>query len=177
LYCNIEGDYPMKILICYHSQSGNTERIARAMASALESEDVTIMPAADVDPASMGDYELAVLGSGVYSAEVGDSIKKLVKKAAPLPSRLAFFTTHSNPDPNMWKNAFKKIRKAVEEAGSTIVSEFECRGENTVISPEMLLNLFQGNQEMVDTYFDWALGCPTEEDEENARAFAQSLIS
>ena len=28
----------MRILICYHSKSGNTERIANVMASALETE-------------------------------------------------------------------------------------------------------------------------------------------
>jgi flavodoxin len=146
------------------------------MAGALETEDVTVMPAADVDPAGMGDYDLAVLGSGVYMGKVGDTIQTLVKTATALPPRIAFFTTHSNPDPDMWKNAFLKVHREVEKAGSTVVGEFECAGENTVTPVEMLLQLYQGDQEKVDAYLECARGHPNEEDEEAAQAFAKSLV-
>jgi len=167
----------LKILITYHSQSGNTERIALEMAGALESEDVTIMPAADVDAAGMGDYDLVVLGSGVYAGKVGGSILDLMKRAAPLPSRLAFFTTHANPDPGMWQNAFKRIRRDVEKAGSIVVAEFDCTGENHIIPEEKLLSIYQGDRETIEAHIESIRGHPNEEDDENARAFARSLIS
>ncbi|HMF29779.1 MAG TPA: flavodoxin family protein, partial [Candidatus Lokiarchaeia archaeon] len=85
----------MKILICYHSQTGNTEKVARAMAEALEGEDVTVLPARKVKPDSIGDYDLALLGSGVYGAQVGEPTRKLVKKATAFPPRCALFWTHA----------------------------------------------------------------------------------
>jgi flavodoxin len=167
----------VKILICYHSQSGNTEKIARAIAGGLESEDVTILPATEVDAAGMNDYDLVILGSGVYAGKVGTSILDLVKNAFPLTTRLAFFTTHANPDPGMWQNAFKRIRRDVEKSGSTVVAEFDCTGENRVIAEEKLLSVYQGDRETIEAHIESTRGHPNEEDEENARAFARSLVS
>ena len=138
---------------------------------ALETDDVTTLPASDVDPSSIDDYDLMLMGSGAYMAEVGDSIQNIIKMASSLPAWMAFFTTHSNPDPNMWQNAFKKIQKQVEKKGTSVVGQFECRGENKLTPVEMLLKLYQGDQEKVDAYLECARGHPDEEDEENAPNF------
>jgi flavodoxin I len=170
----------MNILICYHSQSGNTEKVARAMAEALASEVLTIKPAADVDPATIGNNDMILLGSGVYGGSVGASIKTLVKKAPTLPAKVVFFSTHANFSPIMWKDAFKLVRKGIEKAGSAIVAEWDCQGENRTM-PEALrqseyAKLTPEKRKAAEENDEKIRGRPNEEDLANARAFARSLL-
>ncbi len=170
----------MKILICYHSQSGNTEKVARAMAEALTSEEVSIKPAAEVDPATIGANEMVLLGSGVYGGSVGASIKLLVKKATTLPKKVVLFTTHANFSPIMWKDAFKLVRKGIEKAGSAIVAEWDCPGENRTVAKTFrqaeYAKMAPEKRKAAEDYDEKIRGCPKEEDLDQARAFARSLV-
>ena len=58
----------MKILIAYHSDTGNTEKVGNAIKETLagEGQDVTAMAAKEADPSTLGSYDLVVLGSGIY---------------------------------------------------------------------------------------------------------------
>ena len=172
----------MKILICYHSQSGNTEKVARAMQESLEFEDVTACPIADVDPTSLKDYDLVIIGSGVYAGSVGPTIKSLLKQATDLPPRFALFMTHANPDPGMWQNAFKPIRRTIEKAGSKVVGEFECLGENTVVPKDVLERVYSLESlppeecEAAHARVEATIGHPDDGDLVNAREFAKSML-
>lgn len=170
----------MKILICYHSQTGNTKKVAQAMQEALESEDVVLLPAAEVTQTSLKEYDLILMGSGVYAGTVGTSIKALMKKATELPSRFAFFITHANPDPAMYQDAFKLVRKGIEKAGSQVVGEFDCRGENLVTTEEQLQKLLESlsseEREVAQVRMEGTRGHPDDEDLANAQEFAKSLI-
>ena len=71
----------MKILIAYHSNTENTEKVAKAMKEGLEEEgqEVTMSPAKDVNPTGLNSYDLILLGSGIYSRGIGRSIKSVPK--------------------------------------------------------------------------------------------------
>jgi len=170
----------MKILICYHSQTGNTEKIARAMKEALESEDVDILPAANVNQASLKDYDLVIVGSGVYAGAVGASVKALLKKATELPPRFAVFTTHANPDPAMYRDAFRLLRKGIEKVGSQVVGEFDCQGENLVSTEEQVEKLLESlspeEREAARVRIEGTRGHPDDEDLANAQKFAKTLL-
>ncbi|HMF29780.1 MAG TPA: flavodoxin family protein [Candidatus Lokiarchaeia archaeon] len=171
----------MKILICYHSQTGNTEKVARIIAEALAEEDLAVMPAADVDPATLGDYEMVLLGSGVYAGAIGASIKPLVKQATTLPAQVALFLTHANSNPAMWRDAFKVVRKFIEKAGSAVVAEFDCYGENLTTTVEqrqrLYANLTPEQRELAEAHEEDIRGRPNEEDLDSARAFARALVN
>ena len=99
----------LKILICYHSETGNTEAVAKSMAEGLESEaQITLLSAKDVDPASLADYDAVFLGTGIYASAVGKSVKELMKKVSSLPSKFVLFCTHNNPDPSSIEKGFIK---------------------------------------------------------------------
>lgn len=63
------------------------------MAEALTDEAVTIIPASEVDPDALSSYDVVFLGSGVYAASVGKSIKDLMAEASKqqLPPKFALF--------------------------------------------------------------------------------------
>jgi len=163
----------MKILICYHSDTGNTEKVAQSMAEALESLDVVIKPAKDVDPDELSGYDIVFLGSGIYAGGVGKSISKLMKNIASFPQKFVLFSTHANNDPRYYGKAFKKIEKTIEGAGAQIIGKFDCIGENK--KPKVVELLLQSSPELKPA-IEAAKGHPNEEDLNNAKEFAKSIL-
>jgi len=49
----------MKILVCYFSNTGNTEKVAKSIVEGLEDEDVEILRIEDADPQNLKNYHLA----------------------------------------------------------------------------------------------------------------------
>ena len=163
----------MKILICYHSDTGNTKAVAESMAEGLGDHDVTLSPAKEVDPASFNTYDVVFVGSGVYAGAVGKSVKKLMKKATALPPNIVLYCTHSNPDPSFYTKAFAKIEKQITEANCKLCSQFHCIGENK--NPQVVELLIKTMPTMKEILAD-AKGHPDAKDLENAKAFAKSVL-
>lgn len=170
----------MKILIAYHSDTGNTEKVGKAMKETLDAEgqDVTAMAAKEVDPSTLGSYDLVMLGSGIYGQAFGKSAQNLVKSATSFPPKFAFFATHMEDHP--YPKALKRIKKKLDENNSTIVGELDIVGEDIGISDalkqKMLGTMTQEQRDERIKYFEAIKGRPNAEDLEKAKEFAKSLI-
>jgi flavodoxin I len=170
----------MKILITYHSDTGNTEKIAKSMKEGLEEEnqDVTLMSAKEVDPSSLNSYDLVLLGSGIYAGNIGKYINNLMKKVTEYAPKFAFFTTHSSP--TAYQKAFNKISESVKQNNSIVLGEFDCIAENIGIPEDkqlmMLSRLPPEQQPRAKEHMKSIKGRPNQEDLENAKQFAKSLI-
>lgn len=162
----------LKILICYHSETGNTKAVAESMAEGLESEEVTLLPAAEVDLVSIADYDMVFLGTGIYAGAVGKSIKELMKKVTNLPPKVILFCTHNNPDPASVEKALKGIVKQINECGCENCANFDCIGENRNEKVIEILMKMPGMAEALET----AKGHPDAQDLENAKEFARSVL-
>ncbi|MFX0136131.1 MAG: flavodoxin family protein [Candidatus Hodarchaeota archaeon] len=158
----------MKILICYHTITGNTEKVAKSMKEGLAGEDVTLIPAKNVDPANLNSYDVVFLGSGTYAASVGKSIKKLIKNAEELPLKFVLFYTHASPGPN---KCFYRVEKQISRKNSSILSTFECLGA-TKPTKEQLEVMTPEQKEAYDSLSVH----PDEKDLENAKEFAKKVI-
>lgn len=158
----------MKILICYHTITGNTEKVAKSMTESLTGEDVTLIPAKDVDPDSLTSYNIVFLGSGTYAASVGKSIKKLIKNAKELPSKFVLFYTHASPGTN---KCFYRVEKQITRKNSSIIAKFECLGA-TKPNKEQLEVM---TPEQREDYNNLS-GHPDKTDLENAKEFAKKII-
>lgn len=163
----------MKILICYHSQTGNTEAVAKAMAEGLKDHDVTVSKAKDVDPTTLSTYDIVFLGSGVYAGAVGKPIKLLMKALTVLPPKMILFCTHANPDPDFYRKAFKKIEKQITDGDCKLCAQFHCIGENR--DPKVVEMLIQTMPSM-EGVLNAAKNHPDTQDLENAKDFAKSVI-
>ena len=168
----------MKILICYFSNTGNTEKIANSIAEGLETEDVELIKVGDADPSSLKDYDLVVLGSGIYGGKLNKKVIDFMKTVVEYPPNFAFFNTHQSA--TSYQKAFKRIRAKIEENQSKIIGEFDCIGENLGMPKEtilgMLAKLPPEERKRQEAKLEETKGHPDSQDLANAKAFGKSLI-
>jgi len=168
----------MKILITYFSNTGNTEKIAHGIKEGMEGNKIDLMTVRETDPNLLNQYDLVVLGSGIYAGKVSKEIVNLIKKAETLPEKFAFFCTHASPD--MYQNAWKMIRKKILTEDITIIGEFDCFGEQKGIPfqtrMEMLEKLPPEQKEKAKKALNDLKDHPNATDIENAIKFGKSLV-
>ncbi|MGM0510339.1 MAG: flavodoxin family protein [Thermoplasmatota archaeon] len=75
----------VKILVCYYSKSGNTERMAEEIAEGMKASEVDVQidlkKVEEVDVKSMTDYDGIVLGSPTYYGLPSAEMKKLLDES------------------------------------------------------------------------------------------------
>lgn len=145
----------MKTLIIYHSMChGNTEKVAREMAKAINADLATL---GEAKPGQLEDYDLIGFGSGIFfqkhhKALLGfaDSLEHMNKKA------FVFSTSGMGS-----KSIHNALRKKLSEKEYIIIGEFACRALDTW-GP---FKIFGGINK----------GRPDENDLREARKFAEGL--
>ena len=72
-----------KVLILYYSGSGNTKKMAKAIAEAMKSDaiNVTIEEAGKFDISSLPNYDGIILGSPTYFSNVAWQVKKVIDES------------------------------------------------------------------------------------------------
>jgi len=157
-----------KVLVAYFSQTGNTEKVARAIFDALQCEK-EIKPIDDsLD--TIG-YELIFCGFAVQGHSVPAKAKPFLKKLAK-DQKVAFFTTHGSLRDGVFP------RQALEDAlGMTpqtkLMGTFGCRGK---VKPDLIDALAKQLQH--EAWADEALSAhdhPTVADLQDAAAFAREM--
>ena len=168
----------MKILITYFSQSGNTKMIAEAIKNNLTAEEVDLKPINEMDPAGFGKYDLVFLGSGVYASRVHSSVVNLMKKITKFPTKFIYFCTHASL--KLYQTPFAKITRILEKNNCTIIGEFDCVGENKVISLESQMQTINSlpaeERDKALNNLKLTEGRPNEEDIKKAKKFAESIL-
>ena len=167
----------LKILVTFYSQTGNTEKIAKSIYEGCQGQDVDIKPVKEVDPSSLGKYDLLFLGSGIYASRVNKALVDLIAAAPQLPPKFVFFNTHASKE--AYQDGFKVVKKNMGDS-SEVIAEFECCGESLGV-PEamrkaMLERLPEDKRKEAEEHQKWLKGRPNEEDLENAKKFAQSVL-
>ncbi|MDX9746091.1 MAG: flavodoxin family protein [Syntrophales bacterium] len=154
-----------KVLVAFFSQTGNTEKVARAICDALECEK-EIRRIDETLPVE--GYELIFCGFPVQAHSVPAQVVLYLKKL-PKDQKVAFFTTHGS------LRGGSLPRQALEDAmGLTkhakIVSTFTCRGR---VKEEVIAAL--GKKPQHEAWVEEAHSAhehPTTADLEDAAAFA-----
>jgi len=112
----------MKVLITYNSvHQGNTEKIARTMADAVEAD---LLKYSDVDGYNILDYDMIGFGSGIY---YGKPEKKLIDFIDNLPdvkNKKGFAFTTSGKGTTDYT---AKLSSKISEHGFKMVGEFSCK--------------------------------------------------
>lgn len=71
----------MKVMVIYESAYGNTEQIARAIASTLGTpDDVEVIRAGSVDPENLRGYEMVVIGAPTYGGRPMPPVQEFLNK-------------------------------------------------------------------------------------------------
>lgn len=168
----------MQIMVCYFSNTGNTEKIAKSIVEGLEGEEVELIKIEDADPLTLKNYDLVVLGSGIYGGKLNKKVIDFMKIVNEYPPNFAFFNTHQSA--TSYQKAFNRIRAKIEENQSKIIGEFDCVDENLGMPKETILGMLEKlppeERKRQEAKIKETVGHPNEQDLENAKAFGKSLI-
>ena len=108
----------MKIAIRYYTKTGNTKKLAEAIASAVNVEAKT------VDEPLTEDVDILFLGSAVYAAGIDQKIKDFIKSINVNVGEVVNFSSAA-----LIESTYKQVKKEVEAKGLKMSEdEFHCRG-------------------------------------------------
>ena len=108
----------MKIEVRYYTRSGNTKKLAEAIAKAAGTEAKT------VEEPLREDVDILFLGSSVYAYGVDDSIKKFISNIDVTVGKVVNFSTAA-----LIKSTYKQVGKLLAEKGiAQAEEEFYCKG-------------------------------------------------
>lgn len=173
----------IKILVAYFSTTGNTEKVAKAIKEGITGNEVDLINIKGFDPNSLGSYDLAFVGSGLFGFNVSRKLTAFVKKMPQLPTKFAYFYTHEAPQQGAYPDCFKSVNKIIEKSNCEVVGMFDCCGENLVEKAEqqrqaMRSRLSPEEQKKAEEAFQNLVRAhPDVKDLENAKNFASSIIN
>ncbi len=171
----------MKVLVTYFSQSGNTEKIARAICEeAAQANEAELKKLEDITPDEVAGYDFVFIGSPLHSGSLAAPVKEclgVLKNSSN--QKLAGFITHMAPAyPDQDMEAFTEpIKTACKEKGIEYKGCFDCQG----FLAEAMHGPVQKKLNMDDE--QWAgmvkamTGRPNEEDVANAKACAKEVLA
>lgn len=113
----------MKVAIRYYTRTGNTKKLADAIAEAVgvEAEDTSVPLEDPVD--------ILFLGSSVYAASVDEAVKRFLADNREKIGTLYNFSTAA-----LLSSTYKQIQKLAGEQGIKVAGEeFHCRGSFAIM--------------------------------------------
>ncbi len=170
----------MKVLVTYFSQSGNTEKIAKAIyEEAALANKAELKKLEDITPGDVAGYDFIFLGAPLHSGNLAAPAKECLGVIqASSGQKMAGFITHMAPAyPEQAMDGFiEPIKAACKEKGIEYKGCFDCQGFLT----ESLHGMVQKKMNLTDD--QWAdmvkqmTGRPNKEDEGKAKAFAKKVL-
>ena len=110
----------MKIAVRYYTKTGNTKRLAEAVAGALG------VPALPISEPVREPVDILLLGNSYYAFSIDPEVRAFVRSLdRNLVGRIANFGTAA-----MLNSTWKKVKAEADRKGIPMVeSEFHCKGE------------------------------------------------
>lgn len=113
-----------KALIAYYSKTGNTEKVAKAIAKGLKKKcSVKLAKAGKFRPADAGKYDIIGFGSGVYAMKFAEQMLSKIEKVPESGKQFFLFSTSG-----IGISAFGKPKKILKSKGLEFIGGFKCRG-------------------------------------------------
>jgi len=171
----------MKVLVTYFSQTGNTEKIAKAICEEASREnEADLKKLEDVSADDFAGYDFIFIGSPLHAGNLAGPVKEFLSGIqAGSGQKMAGFITHFAPAyPNQAMDGFTEpITSVCQEKGIEYKGCFDCQGALT----ESLHEMVKKRQNLTDE--QWAgmvkqmTGRPNEDDAANAREFAKEMLA
>lgn len=139
----------MKALVVYVSvHHGNTEKVARAMADAL---DARLLQVQQADASMFEEYDLIGFGSGIYFGKHHKSLLRFVD-GLPVPSsKQAFVFSSSGLRKVRFVHDFHRpLKEKLRRKGFTVIGEFSCRGLDTFGATRIIGGINSGRPDRDD---------------------------
>ncbi len=160
----------MKALVAFYSESGNTEKLAKAIYDGINVPGKEIMP---ISEANAKDYDVIFVGFPVQASSVPAKVEEFIK-SVPEGKKVAYFVTHGSLRGGQL--AISALYYAFSLALKvTVLGTFGCRGQ---VKPSLIDALLKNLEHKA-----WAMearsaaGHPDTADMEDGKEFANLMIA
>jgi len=180
----------MKVLIVYYSETGNTEKVAKAIHQEISKKtEAHLKKLHEITPDILNDYDLVFLGSPCHSADLAKPVKRLLDTVQRAPKfKLAGFFTHSVPSPQSrmgnqkdfetWAGkCIASFQKACKEKEIDFKGWYSCQGIPSLPIQQFIRHNIIKSEDLWKEYIKEAAKHPSPEDLSKAREFAQKVLS
>jgi flavodoxin len=118
----------MKSIVVYYSESGNTEKVAKAIASAIAGD---IKRVEETKSEELADYDLIFIGTPVHGSRPARKIEDFLDELPELSGKkaAAFCTMHLFGD----ETTFQIIKEKLEKKGIIFIDSFSCLGWSRLV--------------------------------------------
>ena len=161
----------MKVLIAYHSVSGNTKKVAEAIYKEIRA-DKELKPLSDVK--DLKGYDLSFIGFPIHAAGPANEAKAFLEKNVA-GKDIALFITHAGQEDGplieKWLAACK-----MAASSANIVGFFHCRGELAQNVADMMLASKNADLITWAEHRSETLGQPDAGRLKKARKFAKEIM-
>jgi flavodoxin I len=170
----------MNVLVTYFSQSGNTEKIAKAICEeAGQGNKAELKKLEDITPGDVAGYDFIFIGSPLHSGSLAAPVKECLGVIqASSGQKMAGFITHFAPAyPEQDMDGFTEpIKAACKEKGIEYKGCFDCQGFLAESMHEMVQKKLNLTDEQWADMVKQMTGRPNEEDAAKAKAFAKEVL-
>jgi flavodoxin I len=161
----------MKALVAYYSDTGNTEKLARAIYEGIEQAEKEILHIKEVK--DVEDSNIIFCGFPVQSHSVPGKVEAFIK-SIPEGKKLAFFATHGSLRGGQL--AIQAFHSALSlTSKTTVLGTFGCRGKVKSSIIDALMKKALHRSWAIEAQS--AVGHPNESDFEDAKAWAKAMIA
>ena len=180
----------MKVLVVYYSETGNTEKVARAIAEEVSRDhQVHLKKVNEVTACSLSNYDLVFLGSACHDADLTTPFKGLLDAIPNSPKfKLAGFFTHATYTPGGRENQnilFKRwaskcvtsFREVSRDKQIDFKGYYNCQGAPSPPLQDFIRREIITTPDEWEEYIQEVVMHPTSEDLEKAKEFARNILS
>jgi flavodoxin len=181
----------LKILVTYFTQTGNTEKIAKAIHGEMLSQgnEVDLKRITEVTAEGLNGYDLVFLGSACHDTDLAKPVKRILEAITQSPPfRLAGFVTHATYMP---EGGERQQAMHEEWAGRCVISfeqasqekeiewcgYFSCQGAPSPPIEAFIRREIVTEDDEWEEYIAEVRKHPDENDMEKARQFARECLS
>ena len=169
----------MKVLVAYHSMSGNTEKLAKAIHDeASKNHESYLKKVDEVEPKWLNKHDLLFIGSPTHGGDLAAPVKKFVMELPKSPKfKVAAFVTHSSPDKADFEKCFKAIESLGKEKGFKLLGCCDCQAR---LAPDIQPYVKEARKASDAEFAEMMKSLdkrPNAADLRNARKFARDILS
>lgn len=172
----------MKVLVAYYSETGNTEKVARAICEEVSKEhETSLKRVGEITVGDLNDYDVVFLGSACHSADLATPVKRILDAIPHSPKfKLAGFFTHATSAGGFHRWASRCIssfRETSREKNVDFEGYYNCQGVPSPPIQEFIKREAIASADEYEKYFEEVRKHPSPEDLQKAKEFAREVLS
>jgi flavodoxin I len=171
----------LKVLVTYYSESGNTEKVAKAIYEEVSSKNkADLKKIKETKVEDLEQYDIVFLGSPTHQFGLSGPVKKLLYALPEMPKyKLAGFITHMSAFPEKYAGPLRSFENVCKEKQIDFRGVYDCQGVPTPLAREAARKVLE--HDLPDAEWEKRVKemekHPSTEDLQKAKEFAKQVLA